>query len=283
MINITYDRNQNKTKVEVSKLDVIKQHLPLKVQFKNIITDEIHYEAELKDYYWVEWCGSELITDVLIYSSNGTLLHEYKWDVTNHGDEIEKMLWFYLKSKKIQGIKSNGLVIGSHDGRNGHWIYPVKHRLTDATLVDGSDKQYVELIQNYKNNSNIETLNTIVTTDGSDVEWYQGGEGYTDTIVPSFINSWLDSSEIVKSYRKSVSINNLMKDKNYDWLHLDVEGIDGDLILALENKPNVIIYESMNLDKIMEAKLNLWFVENSYEVTEYNGNTIAIKKLTYLY
>jgi hypothetical protein len=68
-----------------------------------------------------------------------------------------------------------------------------------------------------------------------------------------------------------------MKDKNYDWLHLDVEGIDGDLILVLKNKPNVIIYESMNLDKIMEAKLNLWFIENSYKVTECNGNTIAVK------
>ena len=278
MINITYNRNENKTKVEISKLDVIKEHLPLKIQFKNIITDEIHYETELKDYYWAEWCGSELITDVLIYSSNGTLLHEYKWDVTINGDIHEKMLWFYLKARQLNGLKSNGLVIGSHDGRNGHWIYPVKYKLTDATLVDGSDKQYVELTQNYKNNSNIETLNTIVTTDGSDVEWYQGGEGYTDTIVPSFINSWLESSEIIKSYRKSVSINDLMKDKNYDWLHLDVEGIDGDLILTLENKPNVIIYESMNLDKIMEAKLNLWFVENSYETIECNGNTIAIKK-----
>ena len=277
MINITYNRNENKTKVEVSKLDVIKEHLPLKIQFKNIITDEIHYETELKDYYWAEWCGSELITDVLIYSSNGTLLHEYKWDVITHGDEIEKMLWFYLKARQLNGLKSNGLVIGSHDGRNGHWIYSVKHKLTDATLVDGSDKQYVELTQNYKHNSNIETLNTIVTTDGSYVEWYQGGEGYTDTVVPSLINEWLDSSEITKSYRKSVSINDLMKDKNYDWLHLDVEGIDGDLILALENKPNVIIYESMNLDKIMEAKLNLWFVENSYETIECNGNTIAIK------
>ena len=278
MINITYNRNQNKTKVEVSKLDVIKQHLPLKVQFKNIITDEIHYETELNDYYWAEWCGSELITDVLVYSSNGTLLHEYNWDVTVHGDEIEKMLWFYLKSRNIQGLKSNGLVIGSHDGRNGHWIYPVKYKLTDATLVDGSDKQYVELIQNYKNNSNIETLNTIVTTDGSDVEWYQGGEGYTDTIVPSFINSWLDSSEIIKSYRKSVSINDLMKDKNYDWLHLDVEGLDGDLILALEQKPNIIIFEDENLDIVTKDKLKVWFIENSYETIKHICNTIAIKK-----
>ena len=278
MINITYNRIENKTKVEVSKLNVIKEQLPLKVQFKNIITNEIHYEAELNDYHWAEWCGSELITDVLIYSSTGVLLHEYKWNVEIHGDEIEKMLWFYLKSRQIQGLKSNGLVIGSHDGRNGHWIYPVKNKLTDATLVDGSDKQFVDLVDNYTNCMNVEAINTIVTTDGSDVEWYQGGEGYTDTIVPSVINSWLDSSEIVKSYRKSVSINDLMKNKNYDWLHLDVEGIDGDLILALEYKPNVIIYESMNLDKIMEAKLNLWFIENSYETIECNGNTIAVKK-----
>jgi hypothetical protein len=278
MIDITYNRSINLTRVEVNNLQLIKEHLPLKVQFKNIISGEIHYESELLDYWWTEWKGAEQITDVLVYSSNGKLLYEHKWDVTINGDIHEKMLWFYLKARQLNGLKSNGLVIGSHDGRNGHWIYPVKYKLTDATLVDGSDKQYVELTQNYKNNSNIETLNTIVTTDGSDVEWYQGGEGYTDTIVPSFINSWLESSEIIKSYRKSVSINDLMKDKNYDWLHLDVEGIDGDLILTLENKPNVIIYESMNLDKIMEAKLNLWFVENSYETIECNGNTIAIKK-----
>lgn len=278
MINITYNRIENKTKVEVNKLNVIKEHLPLKVQFKNIITGEIHYEAKLEDYYWAEWCGSELITDVLIYSSTGVLLHEYKWNVEIHGDEIEKMLWFYLKSRQIQGLKSNGLVIGSHDGRNGHWIYPVKNKLTDATLVDGSDKQFTDLVNNYINYVNVELINTIITTDGSDVEWYQGGEGYTDTIVPSVINNWLNSSEIVKSYRKSISINNLMKNKNYDWLHLDVEGIDGDLILALDYKPNLIIFENENLNEIIKTRLEIWFLENSYDTIECNGNTIAIKK-----
>ena len=278
MINITYDRSINLTRVEANNLQLIKEHLPLKVQFKNIVTGEIHYESELLDYWWTEWKGAEQITDVLIYSSNGTLLHEYKWDVTINGDIHEKMLWFYLKARQLNGLKSNGLVIGSHDGRNGHWIYSVKHKLTDATLVDGSDKQYVELTQNYKHNSNIETLNTIVTTDGSYVEWYQGGEGYTDTVVPSLINEWLDSSEITKSYRKSVSINDLMKDKNYDWLHLDVEGLDGDLILALEQKPNIIIFEDENLDIVTKDKLKVWFIENSYETIKHTCNTISIKK-----
>ena len=278
MINISYNRDNNLTRVELNNLSLIKTHLPLKIQFKNIISNEIHYETELQDYWWTEWRCGEFITDVLIYSSNGTLLHEYKWDVTINGDIHEKMLWFYLKARQLNGLKSNGLVIGSHDGRNGHWIYSVKHKLTDATLVDGSDKQFINLVENYKHNSNIETLNTIVTTDGSYVEWYQGGEGYTDTVVPSLINEWLDSSEITKSYRKSVSINDLMKDKNYDWLHLDVEGLDGDLILALEQKPNIIIFEDENLDIVTKDKLEVWFIENSYETIKHICNTIAIKK-----
>jgi hypothetical protein len=277
MININYNRDNNLTRVELNNLSLIKTHLPLKIQFKNIISNEIHYETELQDYWWTEWRGGEFITDVLIYLSNGTLLHEYKWDVVNHGDEIEKMLWFYLKSRQTQGIKSNGLVIGSHDGRNGHWIYSVKHKLTDVTLIDGSDKQFANLVENYKNQYHVETLNTVVTVDGSDVEWYQGGEGYTDTVVPSVINSWLDSSEIKKSYRKSIAINDLIKDKNYDWLHLDVEGLDGDLILALEFKPNLIIYEDENLDIITKTKLDTWFLENSYTTSKHKCNIIAVK------
>lgn len=277
MINISYNRRKNTTRVDLKNLKAVKNHLPLKIQFKNIITDEIQYETQLTDNCWAEWCGAELITDVLIFSSNGKLLHEHKWDVTVDGDEIEKALWFYLKSRQLEGLESNGLVIGSHDGRNGHWIYSVKNQLSKATLIDGSKKQFIDLCKNYSKYHNTKQLNTIVTTDGSDVEWYVGGEGYTDTIVPSLINAWLDSSQISKSYKQSISINELMSVENYDWLHLDVEGIDGDLILALENKPNVIIYESMNLDHTMEEKLKIWFSVNSYTTIEDNGNTIAIK------
>ena len=100
----------------------------------------------------------------MIYSTNGTLLYEYKWDVTIHGDEIEKMLWFYLKSRNIQGLKSNGLVIGSHDGRNGHWIYPIKNGISQATLIEGSEQQFKKLSENYKNLTNIKLLNEIITT-----------------------------------------------------------------------------------------------------------------------
>ena len=277
MINISYNRDDNSTRIELNNLTLIKEHLPLKIQFKNIISKEIHYETELKDHCWAEWKGAELITDVLVYSNTGKLLHEHKWDVTINGDIHEKMLWFYLKGRQLQGKKSNGLVIGSHDGRNGHWIYPVKHNLTDATLIDGSDRQFKKLEENYFDCLNTNFKNTIVTTDGSDVEWYQGGEGYTDTVIPSVINEWLSPTEVTKSYRKSVSINDLMNDQNYDWLHLDVEGLDGDLILALKHKPNLIIYEDENLDVITKAKLDVWFLKNNYTTIKHTCNTLAIK------
>jgi hypothetical protein len=207
----------------------------------------------------------------------------YEWELSdiiflyqgvfNQGRGLELLIDLFNKLPDNYKL----ILIGEGSLKNQLEKLCVKHKLTDVTLIDGSDKQFANLVENYKNQYHVKTLNTVVTVDGSDVEWYQGGEGYTDTVVPSVINSWLDSSEIIKSYRKSVSINDLMKDKNYDWLHLDVEGLDGDLILALESKPNLIIYEDENLDIITKTKLDAWFLENSYTTIKHKCNIIAVK------
>ena len=277
MINYKYDRYTNATSFSVNDMTQVSDNLPLTLKLKNIITGEIHFEHQFWPNVWANWTGAELITDMLIYDSTGELIFEKKWDVTEYGDSVEKDLWYYLKGRQNRGLRSKGLVIGTHDGRNGHWIYPIKHDLSNATLIDGSDKQYVELVNNYKNKINVETKNLIVTTDGSDVEWYQGGEGYTDTVVKELIEAWVNDGTIIKTHRPSVSINELMTQDNYDWLHLDVEGIDGDLILCLEQRPNVIVYESMNLPEEMNNKLNEWFSINQYFTITDNGNTIAKK------
>jgi hypothetical protein len=278
MIQTNYDRRTNTTSISVNDMTQISNNLPLTMKLKNIVSGEIHYTVKLNPTAWARWCGAELITDILVYDSTGELIYEKKWDVTEHGDNIEKDLWYYLKGRQNKGLKSNGLVIGTHDGRNGHWIYPIKHGLSTATLIDGSDKQYIELKKNYYNNPFVETRNLIVTTDGSKVEWYQGGEGYTDTVVKELIESWVKDGNIVKSERPSISINQIMSEKEYDWIHLDVEGIDGDLILCLEQRPNVIIYESMNLPQEMNERLREWFTTNGYITITDNGNTIAKKR-----
>ena len=123
MIDIQYDRKTNTTKVLVGNASSISKDGKIKVVFKNIITGEIHYEPTLGVNTWCTWCGAELITDVLFYNDKNELIHEYKWDIIRDGDEIEKYLWLYLNNRKIKVIESNGLIIGTHDGRNGHWIY----------------------------------------------------------------------------------------------------------------------------------------------------------------
>lgn len=278
MISFTYDRTNNTTKIDFSDMEIISNHFPLKVIFEDIITGEVHYQSNVRSNMWVSWQGGEFITNIKIYSANGKLIFQNKWDVTVYGDEIEKLLWYYLQGRKLEGKFSKGLVIGSHDGRNGHWVYPVKDQLTDVVLIDGSEKQFSKLKWNYKNYPNVTMINQIVTTDGHDVIWHQGGHGYTDTIVENFINNWIDETEIVTSNRQSISIVELMDQTNFDWLHLDVEGYDADLIMGLKKFPNIIIFESMNLSKEKLSQLNNWFIERKYSIIESMGNQIAISK-----
>jgi len=276
MIKVNYDRKINHTSVSTDDLSMVGTN-SVRVEFKNIITEEIHYSTILSSNMWVSWCGAELITDVLVYSDNDKLLKEFKWDVTINGDEIEKILWYYLLNRKNKGLSSNGLIIGTHDGRNGHWIYPIKENLSNATLIDGGDIQFENLKKNYSTFNNVEMRKTIVTVEGGEVPWYQGGEGYTDTVVPELIGDWLSVSEIKKSIKDSVSIKELFDSKDYDWLHLDVEGIDAKLIMSLKHRPNIIVYESMNLSEEEISELDLWFNQNLYKKITDNGNTIAIK------
>jgi len=276
MIKVTYNRFANTTGVEVGDLTPL-GNKPITVEFKNIISNEIHYTQTLSSNTWCKWSGAELITDIYFYSSDRNLIHKHKWDILVDGDEIEKSLWFYLMNRKTQGIKSKGLVIGTHDGRNGHWIYSIKHKLSDALLIDGSDKQFEDLRKNYEWFENVKMLNTIVTPNGGVVEWYQGGEGYTDTVVSDLIHDWLDESQITKIQKDSISFVKLTNENDFDWIHLDVEGIDGDLILSLEKLPNVIVYESMNLSNKMESDLETWFTKNGYTTLVCNGNTMATK------
>jgi len=120
MIKLIYNRLENKTHIVISDTTTITNNLPLTLKLKNIVTGEIHYETNLVSHSWATWVGAELITDVLIYDSTNELIFEKKWDVTEFGDLIEKDLWYYLKGRKNKGLPSNGLVIGTHDGRNGH-------------------------------------------------------------------------------------------------------------------------------------------------------------------
>ena len=66
------------------------------------------------------------------------------------------------------------------------------------------------------------------------------------------------------------------------WLHLDVEGIDSDLVLSLDPNriklPDFIIYESLNLNNEKKQEVYNWLNNNGYLFKEAGWNTIAHRK-----
>jgi len=70
-------------------------------------------------------------------------------------------------------------------------------------------------------------------------------------------------------------------EKDLKWLHLDVEGIDANLIMSLDDRlivlPEIIIYESLNLKKGEKEEISKWLSEKSYSFYESGWNTICYR------
>lgn len=269
MIDIIYKEG---IKVETGHLSKIfsKEQLPIKLEIKNVVSKKIIWSTNLNEFMWASYPNNEMV-DAVIKDAQGNFIYQYYWDVLVHGSIFYKSLWFYCKSFINRGIKPNGLVIGTHDGEFGEWCPLVRHHLSDMVLVEGSKKQFDRLVENYNHKQGLTLINDLITTDGSDVEFFEGGEGYTNSIVERVIRGW-EKEEIKSTIRKSTSINDLIhnhfviKDKKLDWLHLDVEGMDAKLIMSLKEEyiPNFIIFEDFNLETEEKTKLMSWLAERNF-------------------
>lgn len=278
MINVEYNRKENKTVVTLNKFTLFRpEDLPLTAHFRKTITNEEVWSSELAPGTWVSWGGAETPYNVVLTTKNGRTVFEHKYSVAQHGDTIEKVMWYFIRSLNH---RPSGLVIGCHDGTFGHWTFPLIAGLTDAVLVDGSKPQFDQAVKNYGHLPFVKFVHDIVTTDGSEVEWFEGGEGFTDTIYKPVINVFLTDDKITQTHRTSTSINDLIEKnslQNLDWLHLDVEGIDGDLILALKYEPTLIIFEVMHIKQEQYYAILDWAQEHNYKLFNDGSNAIMLK------
>jgi hypothetical protein len=279
MINIKYDREENSLRVELQRFTYFKpDELPLLVEYNRAISGLIQWSSPLPEGTWCVWNGGENLNDVVITTANGKHVMTRKFNVELDGDHIEKLLYMYIKNLDH---RPKGMVIGSHDGTFGHWTIPVFEGLSDAIIIDGSAPQFEEVKKNYAHLDNLKFYNEIVTVAGGEVDWMMGGSGFTDTIYKPVINIFLSDDQISHTTRQSIGINELLEREGceeLDWLHLDVEGIDGDLILALKYRPTVIIFETMHINQQQMSKLLDWFQDNDYNMFNDGSNAICIKK-----
>lgn len=270
MIKIDYSNGQIKIMTEKISDVFLSNQLPLRFDIKKTISKEIVWSTKLHDFMWATYPENE-INDVVVYDSKGNFITQHSWDVSLHGSIFYKSMWFYCKSLINDGIKPNGLVIGTHDGEFGEWVPLVKNYMSEVVLVEGSNSQYNKLVQNFKRFREIKTINSIITPNGGEVEFFEGGKGYTNSVVERVIRSW-EKEEINSTKKNSISINSLIDSefsqlgKTLDWLHLDVEGLDVQLLISLKKEyiPNFIIFEDYNLSNEDRELIEKWVNENNF-------------------
>ena len=247
MINIQY--NHPDIRVETKEVSKILD-LPLRCSIISHVGKKEIWGCELNDNSWATY-SNDSIFDIRIQDKSGNTILYREYNVLEDGSELDKSLYLYCK-----GLKNpKGVAIGTHDGEFGEWVSAVLEGITEAKLIEASDSQYLALRDNYNNKENVELINNLITTDGKDIEFFEGGKGYTNSVKSNVIESW-ESETISSKISSSVSINQIL-DKKYDWLHLDIEGYDDEVIRAInvDILPNFIIFEHNNL--LMEDKLKL--------------------------
>lgn len=277
MLDIRYKRDGNLNEIELSHFHCFDENdLPLNIIFKTTVGRQEAWRTEIHGGMWANWSSGAIPCDVLVTTKNGKVIVDERYNVEKNGDQIEKMLWYFIKKLDHH---PKGLVIGCHDGLFGHWVHPTIHGMTDVLLVDGGAKQLCDAKLYYEHLSTVSFLQAIVTPDGKDVCWYESGEGYTDTVKKHVISLYLPDEAIKASVKPSMSINDVISsiDENVDWLHIDTEGLDGDLIQALEYEPPLIIFERVHLEKNTSAKTFEWLRSKNYRIYDEINESIAIK------
>lgn len=280
MINIEYIGNEIKvTTEEISKYS---DNIPFILNVKKHVSKDIQWSCELNNNWMATFPNTEMF-DTEILDSKGNLLFYKEWNIVEHGNYFYKSLWLYNEKLISEGKKPNGLVIGTHDGEFGEWVPVALKNKANLTLVEASDKQFNRLCNNYKNNNNVNCVQSLVTPNGGKVEFFEGGEGYTNSVVEKVIRDW-EVEEITSTFRESISIIDLI-DKYcggyIDWLHLDVEGLDSRLIKTLSyvkgKLPKFIIFEDNNYNEIEKNDIHSWLINLGYSIKSLNGVCEAIK------
>lgn len=256
--------------------------LPLSLEIKNQISGDLIWGNESMMPMTWSCYPFGFNSDVFVKDAEGNVIFQWSWDPLINGDEAHK--FFYSWALKNKGAK--GIAIGTHDGSTGEWADPLRKGYIKAFLIEASALQYFKLIDNYKNIEGAYPVLSLITPNGGYTSFFGGGEGHINSTIKDHVKDYFEEDSIFSSILPSRSLNNLILElgieKELKWLHLDVEGIDADLIMSLDKNivllPEIIIYESLNLNQEKKDQINKWLSENSYSFYESGWNTVCYRK-----
>lgn len=277
---IKYDLLENSIKFNFDGVSscIPKELFPLEVKIFNYINDVVIWETKVYDNYYAYFDGL-FFNYVNIYTSDGKKIFSY-----NPKPENSSKLYQFFHLWCLTHTCTKGIAIGTHDGTFGEWVQSVVENRTNAVLVEGSETQFKTLDKNYKNKKNVKTINKVVTPKGGVVEFHEVDNNYGNSVYRENIEKLASGYEIKTIKKDSISLKELIEE-NFstapDWIHLDVEGLDSDLILEFEEfpyyLPKFFIYENNNLNSDQSNSVKLFLEKHGYNFINEDINTLAYR------
>ena len=285
MINFEFTKSngnntEGKIKItidESSSFFYNKNQFPLRLLHKKL-TGEFEWSTDLYPGWFSEYLMCTYTT-LEIIDSLGNKLLDWKWDPFINGDYAHQ----YFEIWSLNNIGSNGIAIGTHNGMTGEWVGPINKGILKGTLVEASDNQYNDLFRFYNGKTWVTCLQSLITTNGDDVLFYEGGNGFTNSLSNKIIEQYVNIDLINSSIKKSKSINDLIIESSergrVKWLHIDVEGLDGELIYAIKDDllPELLLFESLHMENEYYDNLCNYLINKGYSITKSGWNTICLK------
>lgn len=274
MIKINYSTDS--IRIETHNLNVVfnSEQLPLHFDFVRQVNGKKIWDTRLNSNSWAIFPDTEMI-DVIVKDNSGIHLFTHRWNVVTNGTLPYQKLWNYCKLNP----NSKGVVVGTHSGEFGEWVPAALDKLAHITLVEASEKQFTDLSQNYSNCDNLIFVNELVTDNGEDIIFYEGGKGYTNSVEKTVIESW-ETEEITSTLRSSIKFSDLVT-QDTKWIHLDVEGIDDKLLYSLSDdqysRLDLIVFEYNNLSTEKREEINNFVISKGFISFRENGICIAHK------
>ena len=285
MINFNFTRPSDENPEGVLNISVDynameyynEKQFPLYLTHKTIM-GEVAWSSNLYPGYFSQY-GMNTYTNVDIIDSLGNKLFEWVWNPFIHGDYAHQ----YFEIWSLNNRGSNGIAIGTHNGMTGEWVGPVVNGKLKATLVEASEPQFTDLLKFYGGKSWVNCRRELITSDGFNIIFYEGGSGFTNTTNENLILKYVDSQYVIKTEKKSKSINDLIIESSergkVKWLHIDVEGLDGELIYAIDDDllPELLLFESLHMENEYYDNLCSYLTNKGYSTTKSGWNTICTK------
>lgn len=250
------------------------KQFPLHLLHKSL-SGEVIWNTDLFPGWFSQY--GQTHTKVEIIDSLGNKLFDWEWNPFIHGDYAHQ----YFEIWALNNIGSNGIAIGTHNGMTGEWVGPVNKSLLKATLVEASGPQFQELFKYYNLKSWVNCIQSLITEDGKDVIFYEGGPGFTNSLSRDIILKHIDENLVTETVKSSKSINDLIiessKNGKVRWIHIDVEGMDGELIYAIREDllPDLLLFESLHMEDDYYTNLCNYLRERKYSITKSGWNTIC--------